>query len=646
MNIRRISTLAMAGALLVRAQQPADSGAVIHTESRVVLVDAVVTDKKGAYVHDLTAKDFKVQEDGKEQTITSFSFASDPASPLSQGPRYIVLYFDDSAMSPSTQPFARRAAAQFIDANAGPNRLMAIANYGGTLQIAQNFTADADRLRAVVNNIHFSSASTNRGIGVNLERRESILALRGMARTLARIRGRKTLILITSGFAMNREMTDEVNTTIEVLNRSNVAVYPIDVRGVDAQSEEAPVSASSSASPRMPGSMAGSARNTRMQQDGGNPAINQQLMTMFADGTGGFSLLNSNNLEGGMQRIASELNEYYLIGYTPPDSKEGSCHKLKVKLDRGGVNVRARNGYCDAKPEEITENPAQKTLENRAAEAQPGNLAATVQMPFFYTAPNVARVNFAMEIAPESIKFQNDKGKFHAAINILGIGTKPDGSVGARFSDLVNLDFETAAEVDQFKQKPFHYENQFGIAAGTYQMKVVFSSGGDNFGKIEQPLVVDAYEGKAVTISPLMFSTIYGHLAPGETGTGTALLEDRTPLVAGGVRLAPAGTNKFAAVQKPLVYFEVYEPALMLPKSDKPVMVAVQIRIFDRTSGAQIVDLGGVRLPIPEKPTSPMIPWGATIPVQQLKPGAYRVVVNAIDSMGGNITRAAEFVLE
>src|ERR1700761_1244042 len=169
MNIRRISMLAIAGALLTRAQQSADSGAVIHTESRVVLVDAVVTDKKGAYVHDLTAKDFKVQEDGKEQTITSFSFASDPASPLSQSPRYIVLYFDDSAMSPARQPFARRAAAQFIDANVGPNRLMAVANFGGTLQIAQNFTADADRLRAVVNNIRFSSSSANRGAGVNFD---------------------------------------------------------------------------------------------------------------------------------------------------------------------------------------------------------------------------------------------------------------------------------------------------------------------------------------------------------------------------------------------------------------------------------------------------------------------------------------------
>src|SRR5437879_3276288 len=85
------------------AQQPVDSGAVIRTETRVVLVDTVVTDKKGAYVRDLTAKDFKIWEDNKEQKITSFSFEADPAAPSNQQPRYLVLFFDNSSMSTADQ---------------------------------------------------------------------------------------------------------------------------------------------------------------------------------------------------------------------------------------------------------------------------------------------------------------------------------------------------------------------------------------------------------------------------------------------------------------------------------------------------------------------------------------------------------------
>src|SRR5579859_1379314 len=79
---------------LAQQPAPADNGTVIKTETRVVLVDAVVTDKKGGYVRDLKQKDFKVYEDGKEMQIKSFTFEADPNSPLAQQPRYLVLLFD------------------------------------------------------------------------------------------------------------------------------------------------------------------------------------------------------------------------------------------------------------------------------------------------------------------------------------------------------------------------------------------------------------------------------------------------------------------------------------------------------------------------------------------------------------------------
>ena len=70
------------------AQAPAPSGPVIKTETRLVLVDAVVTDKKGNYIRDLTQKDFKVWEDNKEQPIKGFSFEADAASQTPSQKRY------------------------------------------------------------------------------------------------------------------------------------------------------------------------------------------------------------------------------------------------------------------------------------------------------------------------------------------------------------------------------------------------------------------------------------------------------------------------------------------------------------------------------------------------------------------------------
>src|SRR5437870_3066408 len=130
--------------------QPAPGAPTIRTETRLVLVDAVATDKKGAYVPDLELKDFKVWEDGKEQALKTFSFGSDPAAPANSKRRYMVLFFDNSSMDMTDQTRARQEAAKFVDANVGPDHLMAIVNFSGALQIAQNFTQDADRPRQVI----------------------------------------------------------------------------------------------------------------------------------------------------------------------------------------------------------------------------------------------------------------------------------------------------------------------------------------------------------------------------------------------------------------------------------------------------------------------------------------------------------------
>jgi VWFA-related protein len=186
------------------AQEPIDSHTTIRSETRLVLVDSVVTDKKGVYIHGLAQKDFKVYEDNKEQPITSFSFESS-ASPDPNRKHYMVLFFDNSTVGPGQQTYARDAATKFIDKNAGPNRLMAIVEFGGALKLTQNFTDDADRLKKVVAGVKFSSvgAASNppglppiRGFS-NFSTRGVLGALRDMAKGLADVPGRKQLERLT-----------------------------------------------------------------------------------------------------------------------------------------------------------------------------------------------------------------------------------------------------------------------------------------------------------------------------------------------------------------------------------------------------------------------------------------------------------------
>ncbi len=135
--------------------------AMIKKESKLVLVDAVVTDKKGNYIRDLAQIDFKVFEDNKEQSVSSFSTGADAATQANGQRRYLILFFDNSTMATPDQIQARSAATKFIAANAGPDRLMAVVDFGGSLRIVQNFTANADVLRAAVSGVKGSAVDPN-----------------------------------------------------------------------------------------------------------------------------------------------------------------------------------------------------------------------------------------------------------------------------------------------------------------------------------------------------------------------------------------------------------------------------------------------------------------------------------------------------
>src|SRR5450759_6036360 len=242
-------TILLSGVLLLmgapapaQEAQPQGAPTVIRTETKLVLVDVVVTGKKGVYVEDLELKNFKVWEDNKEQQLKTFSFGADPKAPGGQQ-RYIVLFFDNSTMAMGEQVQARQAAARFIESNAGPDRLMAVVNFTGALQVAQNFTGDIDRLKQVVGGLKTSAVAPGperASMGVPrlgggagaYGARSMLLALRSMAQNLTEVPGRKSLILFTSGFPLGNEARSEANAAIDSCNKANVAIYPIDVRGV------------------------------------------------------------------------------------------------------------------------------------------------------------------------------------------------------------------------------------------------------------------------------------------------------------------------------------------------------------------------------------------------------------------------------
>jgi VWFA-related protein len=741
------------------------SGPVIRKETKLVLVDAVVTDKKGNYVRDLTKTDFKVFEDNKEQAISSFSSGADAAIQPSGQRHYLILFFDNSTMAAPDQIQARGAAQKFIEANAGPDRLMAVVDFGGALRIVQNFTANAGLLRAAVSGVKASAVDPNApppdtsalvastgppimgmsslsNAAADFGARSMLLAVRSLAKNLRSIPGRKMVILFSGGFPLTNENQSELTATIDACNKSNVAIYAVDARGLLAT---APGGSSlnrpnpgkaravsvysrgparqSSARPRlllasypvmgMPdpqrpggggtgggsggggsggggggrgggggtgggtggggtgggrgggtgGGTGGGGRGgtgggtggggTRGGGTyGGNPnsnlnnsnysqarsllpqiptsaSTNQQVLASLALGTGGFYIFNTNDLLGGLEKIGREQNEFYILGYAPPDTAEGSCHSLKVKLDRGGMGVRSRTMYCNVRTTNVLEGkPLEKQLEAHATGTQPGSIHGVLEAPFFYTAPNTARVNLAMEIPSDSFQFNKEKGKYRASLNVLGIAYRADGTIGAKFSDTVNVD-KDKDEWKEFTKSPYQYENQFDVTPGDYKLTVVLSAGGDAFGKFESPLSIDAYDGKHFSLGGVALTNSAQKLNDIPTGLDSVLLEDRTPLVVKGLQIVPSPSNRFKHTDNVVVYSEIYEP---LETSDTPPIVATGYTILERASNKKLFSTGAQRADEFIQKGNPVIPFGLKVKVDDLKPGSYRLVLQAVDS--------------
>src|ERR1700730_12971612 len=146
------------------------SNVVIKKESRLVLVDAVVTDKKGNYIRDLSKSDFKVYEDNKEQAISSFSTGADAAATQANGQRrYLILFFDNYTMQAPDQIQARNAANKFIAANANADHLTAVVDFGVGRGIVQNCRATADVWRAAVAGVKSSSVNPNANVATDTQ---------------------------------------------------------------------------------------------------------------------------------------------------------------------------------------------------------------------------------------------------------------------------------------------------------------------------------------------------------------------------------------------------------------------------------------------------------------------------------------------
>jgi VWFA-related protein len=157
-----------------------DDDDVVRLNVDLVQVDAVVTDKEGKQVTDLTSDDFEIYQDGRLQKITTFTYIKvedqenkpkianekKPGIPIPPPPsgklnpenvrRTIALVVDDLGLSHSSSVYVRQALRKFVDENMQPGDLVAIIRTGAGMGALQQFTADKRLLYAAIEKVKYN----------------------------------------------------------------------------------------------------------------------------------------------------------------------------------------------------------------------------------------------------------------------------------------------------------------------------------------------------------------------------------------------------------------------------------------------------------------------------------------------------------
>jgi hypothetical protein len=201
-----------------------------------------------------------------------------------------------------------------------------------------------------------------------------------------------------------------------------------------------------------------------------------------------------------------DFPQYYIVAYTVPGSPEGSCHHIKVIVNRSNALVAARGVYCNTS--HSAWDPLKGTtlgtqMESHLASSKGNKIDISVLAATLYSGRGAARIHIALDWPWESLKAElKTKG-------VLGVVFNKEGSLVTRFSDLADRggisdrDWPSWEGLHRGASPRFvenRYETQVTLPPGEYDLRVVLGDG-KRFGRAEIPLTVDAFDRKELAIS-------------------------------------------------------------------------------------------------------------------------------------------------
>jgi VWFA-related protein len=656
-----------------------------RASTRLVVRTVSVKDKDGKTIEGLTAKDFTLTEDGEPQEISFVEFqrldaaatdfptvtpaagpataqaAAVPQTPITadtaaaprtpsaseikyRDRRLLILYFDVTSMPPADQSRAYSAALKYIDTDIRPEDLVAVMSFqGGGVRFRQDFTDNKEALRMAITRLIYNddldgdgipdtTVDANTAFGqddpefniFNTDRQLS--ALQTAVSMLRPLPEQKSLVYFASGLRLNGvDNQAQLRATVNAALRSNVAVFPVDARGLVAS---APLGDATRASPGGIGMFSGQTAGqfaTRFQQS-------QDSLYALAKDTGGKAMFDNNDLSRGIVAAADAQSSYYVLGYyTNKTAKDGKFHRVKVTLNGGQqADLSYQQGYyADKEFAKFTTADKERQLEDALRLDDPIT-EITIAMEFNYFRLNSAEyfVPVAVKMPGSELALAKKGGASRTLIDFIGEIKDDYGNTIQNVRDKldISLSQDTAA---QFATRPIQYETGFTLLPGNYAIKVLArDSETGRIGTFMMTFTIPNLNREAVRqpISSVVLSSQIEPLSDAIYNVKQKISADATnPLIADGGKLLPSVTRVFSRGRELYVYLQAYEreATTIEPLLAFATFYQDDVKVFE-TAPVAVTDGLEAR--------SKAVPLRFNVSLGQLPPGRYDVQVTVLNS--------------
>lgn len=315
--------------------------------------------------------------------------------------------------------------------------------------------------------------------------------------------GRKNLIWLSGGFPFSlgpqsegvpdkfrsiRNYTSLVRETALQLSATRVAVYPVDVMGL--QVGGASISSTGESST---GNIATSRPRISKVFDRQQTAAFEQHTAMddLAAQTGGRAFYNTNGISLALSQVVESGARYYTLAYVPSNSRwNGKFRKIQVKLKRGGAHLEYRNGYYANLDQKLTDRDPKEVL---LRAIQPGTPPSTMLLFLAQVLPPKApgqpvMVDYVVD--PHELSLTQVPAGKHALLHFLSVAWDAKNAVKATAVNKMDATF-TPAQLKAAAKTGLRLHQELKLAPGSYHIRLaVMDVTTLNVGTIDVPITI------------------------------------------------------------------------------------------------------------------------------------------------------------